>query len=58
MPAPDCAAICQRCARCWRVRRDDDWSTEYLDLILAVKVVDDLKEATDHIRRYGRGIPR
>ena len=32
---------------------DDDWSTEYLDLILAVKVVDDLKEATDHIRRYG-----
>ena len=32
---------------------DNDWCTEYLDLILAVKVVDDLAEATDHIRRFG-----
>ena len=32
---------------------DQDWSTEYLDLILAVKLVDDLTGATDHIRRYG-----
>ena len=32
---------------------DIDWRTEYLDLILAVKVVDDLAEATDHIRRFG-----
>jgi len=32
---------------------DNDWRTEYLDLILAVKVVDDLAEATDHIRRFG-----
>ncbi len=31
----------------------DDWSTEYLDLILAVKLVDDLDEACAHIRRYG-----
>ncbi|MBM5800463.1 MAG: glutamate-5-semialdehyde dehydrogenase [Cyanobacteria bacterium K_DeepCast_35m_m2_023] len=32
---------------------DEDWSTEYSDLILAVKVVDDLDEALEHIRRYG-----
>jgi len=30
-----------------------DWSTEYLDLILAVRVVAGLDEAIDHIERYG-----
>ncbi len=30
-----------------------DWRTEYLDAILAVKVVGDLDEAVDHIARYG-----
>ena len=30
-----------------------DWSAEYLDKILAVKVVDDLDAAIEHIRRYG-----
>jgi len=29
-----------------------DWSTEYLDLIISVKVVKDLDEALDHIYRY------
>ena len=32
---------------------EEDWSTEYLDLILAVKLVDGLEEAIDHIRSYG-----
>ena len=32
---------------------EEDWSTEYLDLILAVKLVDDLEAAADHIRSYG-----
>jgi glutamate-5-semialdehyde dehydrogenase len=32
---------------------DDDWNTEYADLILAVKVVASLEEALEHIRRYG-----
>jgi len=32
---------------------DGDWSTEYSDLILAVKVVPDLDGALAHIRRYG-----
>ncbi len=31
----------------------EDWSTEYLDLILSVKIVDSLQEAIDHIERYG-----
>lgn len=32
---------------------EEDWSTEYLDLILSVKVVDGLDEAIEHIRKYG-----
>jgi glutamate-5-semialdehyde dehydrogenase len=30
-----------------------DWTTEYLDLILSVRVVKDMDEAIDHIERYG-----
>jgi glutamate-5-semialdehyde dehydrogenase len=32
---------------------EEDWGTEYLDAILAVKVVSGLKEAIGHINRYG-----
>jgi glutamate-5-semialdehyde dehydrogenase len=32
---------------------EEDWGTEYLGLILAVKVVDSLDEAIAHINRYG-----
>ena len=32
-----------------------DWSTEYLDLILSIKVVSGLDEAIGHINRYGSG---
>jgi glutamate-5-semialdehyde dehydrogenase len=31
---------------------DEDWSTEYLSLDIAMRVVDDLDVALDHIRRY------
>jgi glutamate-5-semialdehyde dehydrogenase len=31
----------------------EDWETEFLDYILAVKTVDSLDEAIDHINRYG-----
>jgi len=31
----------------------DDWSTEYLDLILSVRIVENLAEAIDHINTYG-----
>ena len=32
-----------------------DWDTEYLDLILAVRIVDDLQEAIAFINRHGSG---
>ncbi len=32
---------------------EEDWYTEYLDLILSVKVVEDIDEAIRHIRVYG-----
>ena len=32
---------------------EEDWPAEFLDLILAVKVVDDLDGAMDHIAKYG-----
>ncbi len=32
---------------------EEDWHTEYLDLILSVKVVDNLTSAVDHIEKYG-----
>ncbi|TLD68550.1 glutamate-5-semialdehyde dehydrogenase [Phragmitibacter flavus] len=32
---------------------EEDWSTEYLDLILSVKTVDTLEEAVAHINHYG-----
>jgi len=34
---------------------EEDWSTEYLDLILSIKVVAGLDEAIGHINRYGSG---
>jgi glutamate-5-semialdehyde dehydrogenase len=34
---------------------EEDWSTEYHALILAVKVVDSLDEAIEHVNRYGSG---
>jgi glutamate-5-semialdehyde dehydrogenase len=38
-----------------RVKRanEDDWSTEYLDAIIAAKVVDGVEDAIAHIERYG-----
>ena len=34
---------------------DEDWGREFLSLVLAVKVVDSLGAAIDHIERYGSG---
>jgi glutamate-5-semialdehyde dehydrogenase len=35
---------------------EEDWAAEYLDLILAVRVVDGLEEAITHIQRYSTGL--
>ena len=33
----------------------EDWDTEYLDYIMAVKVVDGIDEAIEHIEKHGTG---
>jgi glutamate-5-semialdehyde dehydrogenase len=35
------------------IATEDDWSREYLDLILSVRVVEDFDEAVAHIEKYG-----
>jgi len=40
--APECGAAVE-----------EDWAAEYLDLILAVRVVDSMEEAMEHIAAYG-----
>ena len=37
------------------VATDEDWSTEYLEAILAVKAVDGIDAAIEHIQHYGSG---
>jgi glutamate-5-semialdehyde dehydrogenase len=37
------------------VATDEDWGTEYLSLDIAAKVVQDIDEAIDHIRRWSSG---
>jgi len=34
----------------------EDWDTEYLDLILSVRVVDHFEDAVEHIRAHGSGL--
>jgi len=48
---------CERTASIIDVKpaTEEDWSTEYLDYTLSIKVVDDLDAAIDHINRYGSG---
>lgn len=47
---------CERTQRIWPAARpavEEDWYAEYLDLILAVRVVDNVQGAIDHIAEYG-----
>lgn len=34
---------------------EDDWSTEYLDAIISIRIVDDQSQAMQHIAHYGTG---
>ena len=55
MPAARCAATRQCSAVDARVKAatEQDWYTEYLDAIIAVRVVDGVDAAIAHIARYG-----
>ena len=46
---------CERTAAIIDVKpaTEKDWSTEYLDYIISIKVVDGVDEAIEHINRYG-----
>jgi glutamate-5-semialdehyde dehydrogenase len=47
---------CERTRRFWPDAKpavEDDWYAEYLDLVLAVRVVGNVQEAIDHIAEYG-----
>jgi len=48
---------CERTAAIINVKpaTEEDWTTEYLDYILSIKIVDGLEEAIEHINRYGSG---
>ena len=39
-----------------RPATEEDWDTEYLDLVLSVRVVDSFEEALYHIARHGTGL--
>jgi len=43
----------RRIAKNIKAAKEKDWYTEYLDLILSVKVVRNIDEAVAHIRKYG-----
>jgi glutamate-5-semialdehyde dehydrogenase len=46
----------ERTRRLWPAAKpatEADWYAEYLDLVLAIRIVDDIQEAIDHIAKYG-----
>lgn len=36
-----------------KLAKEEDWSTEYNDLIVSIKIVSSLQEAIDHVNKYG-----
>lgn len=46
-------SLTRRIVKGVKAARTKDWSTEYLDLILSVKVVGSLEEAIEHINKFG-----
>jgi glutamate-5-semialdehyde dehydrogenase len=43
----------QACGRDIKPVEDSDWSTEYSDLVLSIRVVESLEQAIEHINQYG-----
>jgi glutamate-5-semialdehyde dehydrogenase len=48
---------CKKTAAVIKVKlaKQKDWSTEYLDVILSIKIVAGMEEAIEHINKYGSG---
>src|SRR5690554_2167216 len=46
---------CERTCELLGCEKVQDWHTEYLDFKLAIKIVDSLEEAIDHINTFGSG---
>jgi len=47
--------VCKYDSRCI-LATEEDWSTEYLDLILSIKIVDSYEDAIKHIQKYSSGL--
>ena len=47
--------VCESCPKSEFTKNanDEDWETEYLDLILSIKRVEDLEKACEHIQKHG-----
>lgn len=50
-----CAECCKLAGSDVVTATEDDWYAEYLTLILAMRIVDDVNAAMDHINHYGSG---
>ena len=50
-----CAECCKLAGNDVVAATEDDWYAEYLTLILAMRIVDDVNAAMDHINHYGSG---
>lgn len=50
-----CPKTCVYNSKCLQAT-EDDWLTEYLDLIVSVKIVNSLDEALEHIQKYSSGL--
>jgi len=47
--------VCSYNGRCIKAT-EEDWSTEFLDLIISIKIVDSYDEALEHINKYSSGL--
>ena len=54
-PDPLILSLSKEGAGCIRPAAEDDWGREFLSMAAAVKVVDSLDEALEHIENYGSG---
>lgn len=50
-----CDRLLQINSRDLKKAAEEDWSTEYLDLIISAKIVDSFEDAVDHIAKYSSG---